>query len=409
MMHLYLFAPIPYHFLHQRPQKIADQFRARSIAVTYVEPNGFREYLTGQRKGFFASILVSFGYHLLALLSFLFPAFERKPSRKGRGGRTPEKNEIILLPLVIPTNRINAPVLERLNAAVLRQAVRRRIFRTMDPAEESIAFVENPFYGQVLRPGDFSKVFYDCLDDLSLYAGLNSPRRYQAYEAKLVGMSNALFVTAEKLEERLRSIPHHPPIYRVPNGVDDEWFRRQAVASEVPSDLREIAQPVVGYVGAIYNWLDYDLIAMLARELPDVSFVFVGPIDSAGRTDPVRNLPNLHFLGRKPYELIPSCINQFAVCLIPFAPGTLSQTTNPVKVFEYFALGKPVVSTPLFELNQYRDRDLLLMPESRDGFVAAVREALRDTDERRRSLRMEVARENSWQNHVSKMSNVLCQ
>jgi len=408
-MRLYLFAPIPYHFLHQRPQKIADHLRELSIPVTYIEPNGFREYVSGPRKGFLKSLCTSLGYHALALLSFVYPPLRKKPTGGAARKSRPEGMEKVLLPLVLPTNRINSPILERFNAAVIRQAIRRLVFRNMPSGEETVAFVENPFYGQVLARGDFSKVFYDCLDEISLYAGLNSPQRYLEYELKLIGLSNAVFVTAGKLEEHLRSIPQSPPVYRIPNGVDYEWFREQAARADVPEDLLGIPRPIVGYVGAIYNWLDYDLIGTMARNLPDVSFVFVGPADTSSRGTFFTRYGNLHFLGRKAYEAIPAYIKQFAVCLIPFVEGKISQTTNPVKVFEYFALGKPVVTTGLYELNHYRDRGLLLMPDNGPGFVTAIRKALADTDEQLRILRMQVARENSWQSHVSKMKSILCQ
>ena len=408
-MRLYLFAPIPYHFLHQRPQKIADHLRALSVPVVYIEPNGFREYISGARKGILRMLASSVGYHLLAALSFVYPPLRKKPATATAGTMKRPDWETVLLPLVIPTNRLNAPWLERLNAAVLRQALRRLVLRHLDPDEEHVAFVENPFYGQVLEGGDFSKVFYDCLDEISLYAGLNAPDRYLGYESRLINLSRAVFVTAERLEDHLRSVPGCPPIHRVPNGVDFTWFREQADRSGAPLDLQGIPRPIAGYVGAIYNWLDYDLIRMMARELPDVSFVFVGPVDRAGRGDFFSRYPNLFFLGRKAYDNVPAYIKQFAVCLIPFVQGKISQTTNPVKVFEYFALGKPVVSTPLLELKQFQESDLLSMPETPEAYVQGVREALHENDSKLRGRRMEIARQHSWQNHASRIMSVLCQ
>ena len=190
------------------------------------------------------------------------------------------------------------------------------------------------------------------------------------------------------------------------NGVDYDWFQASLSHSRIPEALQNIRRPRVGYTGTLSSWLDYGLVAVLARTFPDVSFVFVGPLDSEFRIESLKPYKNVHWLGRKEYREIPSYINAFDVCLIPFVAGRIAQTTNPVKIFEYFALGKPVVTTPLPELESYRDRHLVYMARTPEEFVESVRTALDENEPGKQTLRRSVAQEHSWRILAGRMVSV---
>jgi glycosyltransferase involved in cell wall biosynthesis len=393
-MHIYLFSPIPYSFLHQRPQKLADQFVALGHPVTFIEPCGLSEYFAGRAKGLPLLIFRSILYELFGLIAFLFPFVNRKPRPQGGAPETGLRR--VGMPIILPNNRVDSALLERFNASVYRQTLIHRVFKKMGEAEESVAIVENPLWGQVLRTGDFTRVAYDCIDDITLFSGRGSAARTEGYEKTLIRMSRALFVTAEKLEEGLKSKAPGASISRVPNGVDYEFFQTRAGSGDMPEWLEGINRPILGYVGVLRDWMDYDLIEHLAKELPDISIVIVGPLDFEFRIERLKSLPNVRFPGRQEYRDIPAWINAFDVCMIPFLTGPVSSTTNPVKIFEYFALGKPVVSTPLYELNPFKAQGLLTIAGGKKAFVEAVREALREKDSALAERRREVARKHSW-------------
>lgn len=206
-MRIYIFSPIPYSFLHQRPQKLADQFLARSIPVTYIEPCGLTEYLAGRKKGILQLVFVSAWYHCIGLFALIFPHLGAKPAARQRVASTdPPGMEILSMPFVIPNNRVDSPLMEKLNCAIYRQVLKRRIFRKMSDDGMSYAIVENPFWGFVLRKGDFTKIAYDCIDEISLFSGKGSAGRFEQYERDLLDICSAVFVTAEKLEDRLRPL-----------------------------------------------------------------------------------------------------------------------------------------------------------------------------------------------------------
>jgi glycosyltransferase involved in cell wall biosynthesis len=305
--------------------------------------------------------------------------------------------------MIVPHNRFDSMWLEKLNVSVYRRALMERVLRRMKDDEESVAVVQNPFWAGALDADDFSRIYYDCMDEISLYAGKSSLDRFQRYEERLVGMSKGIFVTARKSEERLRSRYPGIPIYRIPNGVDAGWFEARTKESGVPPDVSAIRKPLVGYVGALYTWLDYELISEVAAALPEISFVFVGPIGDRKRVTGICANTNIHFLGRKGYDQVPLYIDAFNACIIPFKPGPISQATNPVKLFEYFALGKPVVSTALSELEPYAEDKLVYMTGERAEFASLVRTALSEADKTLAAKRKQVARENSWRAHAERM------
>jgi glycosyltransferase involved in cell wall biosynthesis len=393
---VYLFSPIPYSFLHQRPQKLADQFVQSGIPVTFIEPCGLTEYLQRRKKGLVKLVLYSIVFQAFGFLSFLIPASGSAPRRRVTGGAEGPALTIVPMPIVYPSNRVDSALLERVNAAIFRQALRWEVLRFIREDEESIAIVQSPFWGLVLQSGDFTTIAYDCLDEITLFSGRASVERFESYERHLIDIASTTFVTAEKLEERLRTIAPGHPVVRVPNGVDFEWFQERAARQGSPPDIQETSHPVAGYVGVLRAWFDYDLVGHLARTMPDVSFIMVGPLDFEFRNSHLRAIPNLRWIGRREYAEMPRYISAFDVCLIPFLTGKVSQTTNPVKVFEYFALGKPVVSTPMHELLPFRNDGLLRFAGGQEEFASAIRDSLTEPPGELPERRRDVARRHSW-------------
>jgi glycosyltransferase involved in cell wall biosynthesis len=404
---VYLFSPIPYSFLHQRPQKLADQFVRRGIPVTFIEPCGFTEYTGGGKKGLLRLILYSMIFQVLGVVSLMIPGMRSTPRRRTSGKPPSISLGIVPMPMVYPPNRVDSPMLEKLNGAIFRQALRWRVLRAIRQDEEAIAVVQNPFWGLVLNRADFTTITYDCLDELTLFSGNASVDRFSDYERRLIEISATTFVTAEKLEERIRTVAPGHPVVRVPNGVDFDWFQECAARHDVPADMRETRRPVAGYVGVLRDWFDYELLARLARTMPDVSFTMVGPLDFDFRIAHLHTEPNLRWIGRRDYAEMPAYIGAFDVCLIPFLPGKVSQTTNPVKVFEYFALGKPVVSTPMHELLPFAEAGLLRLARGEEEFASAMRASLKETAGELQERRREVARNHSWRALTERMLSSL--
>jgi glycosyltransferase involved in cell wall biosynthesis len=133
----------------------------------------------------------------------------------------------------------------------------------------------------------------------------------------------------------------------IPNGVDVQHYQNALslpVHPELLCNFKMQYQRIVGYFGAIAPWLWYEVIEQVSALMPDVGFVFIGP----DYNDCVPKLPqrnNVIYTGAVDYAVLPAYARLFDVCYIPFRPGDIARTTSPLKLFEYFALEKPVVAT----------------------------------------------------------------
>jgi glycosyltransferase involved in cell wall biosynthesis len=189
-------------------------------------------------------------------------------------------------------------------------------------------------------------VVYDCMDELANFRF--APTDIAARERLLLERADVVFTGGYQLFEAKSR--HHPNVHFHGCGVDATHFGRARLAStEVPDSIASLPGPVFGYVGVIDERLDYPLIEALAREFPDASVVMAGPVVKVSQAD-LPDLPNLHWLGQQPYDLLPALIKGFDVCLMPFALNDATRYINPTKTLEYMATGKPVVSTAIADV-----------------------------------------------------------
>lgn len=185
--------------------------------------------------------------------------------------------------------------------------------------------------------------------------------------------------SAKSLKEELEQKFHESAIAYVPNGVDVSHYVDITTEDErntVPLELRAVmasGRPVIGYFGALAPWLWYDMLNKLAKARPDLSFVFIGPdyLDASRYLDSGKNV---YTIGAVDYSRLPYYAQHFDAALIPFKQGDIAKTTSPLKLFEYFALGKPVVVTRgMHECEQFK---AVFSAGSADEFSEKINEAL---------------------------------
>ena len=153
----------------------------------------------------------------------------------------------------------------------------------------------------------------------------------------------------------------------------DRFNPDKAQQAGLPPELVDVKGPIVGFFGSIdEDTVDMELVGVVVRALPEVSFVFVGEL--LANTDPVRGLPNIHFVGKKPYEEVPRYGVQFDVAIMPWKQNRWIHYCNPIKLKEYLALGLPVVSTEFAEAFYYQD--VIYIARDSEDFVRGIREAL---------------------------------
>lgn len=240
---------------------------------------------------------------------------------------------------------------------------------------------------------------YDCVDEHSAFQGFN-PQLVKEMERELLKRSDLVLVTAQPLYED--KSPYAREIHLLRNAADVAHFgQAQNKDLPIPEDVRDIAGPVLGFIGRIKEWIDLELIRQVALSRPEWSIIMVGPVEIDADITAFAELPNVYFIGSRTKEELPGYLKKFDVCLNPFRATELSQAVNPLKFYEYLASGKPIVSTPMPEMDMFNS--VVEIGEGKEGFIAAIERALNDTPEKIQT-RLNLAQEHSWENRVE----VLC-
>jgi glycosyltransferase involved in cell wall biosynthesis len=276
----------------------------------------------------------------------------------------------VITPLAIPNYRARwAHQLNRLVVgATVRAAMRSLGFRdpllyTFVPASAWIAG----------RLGE-THVVYHCVDEYSQFDGAGA--EIAALEADLIHASDLVITCSTRLQQSKQRL--HPNTRLVRHGVEQAHFARALDPElELPADVRDLPGPRFGFYGLVAEWVDLESMARIAERWPHGSVVIIGEHNNANRAgmERLRALPNVHFLGRKPYAELPAYCKAFDVALLPFVKNELTDNANPLKLREYLAAGLPVVSTDIPEAAALGDHGVYLA-DGPDAFVAAAAQAL---------------------------------
>nr|AXL04786.1 glycosyltransferase [Aeromonas hydrophila] len=264
----------------------------------------------------------------------------------------------------------------------------------------STAYAHTPEEMSSVRKG--SKIIYEYIDhiDPAISGDETNIKRLRALQEYCFnGGADYVVASAKKLEEEAINAVGKEKVILAQNGVDTRHYRAAAHKSTpLPQSYTDFIYKyegkVIGYFGALAPWLWYEAIAELVKSRPDLGFVFIGP-DYYGGADKLIKADNVLYLGSIDYKILPAYALKFDVCFIPFAIGEIARTTSPLKLFEYFALEKPVVVTSeMYECVAFKE---VLHSDSADGFSREIDKAISLKDDPVFKKRMsELADMNDW-------------
>ena len=224
---------------------------------------------------------------------------------------------------------------------------------------------------------------------------------WRPYYENAVRSADVVLATSQKLFSMASAI--NPNVYLVPNGCDYDYFSQGSSRTlPIPAELQYLPRPIIGYVGVLATWCDFDLIDQMARSFPHYSFVMIGP---KYNVSDVPRHPNLHWLGFKPYSELIYYTQMFDVGIIPFRLTSMVEAVNPIKMWEYMAVGMPVVTTALPEARQYEG--LVYYSRDYNEFFSNITRALEDKYPERREQRLELARNNSWLQRARQIISII--
>jgi UDP-galactopyranose mutase len=217
-----------------------------------------------------------------------------------------------------------------------------------------------------------SAVVYDCMDELAAFKGAHP--QLQAREADLFKLADLVFTGGRSLYEAKQH--QHPNVHAFPSSIDAAHFAQARNLVEEPTDQAAIPHPRLGFYGVIDERMDLDLLDAVAKARPEWHFVIIGPVV---KIDPA-TLPrysNIHYLGGKSYQELPSYLAGWDVALLPFACNESTRFISPTKTPEYLAAGKPVVSTSIRDVvRPYGEEKLVHIADTAPEFVSAIEAAI---------------------------------
>lgn len=241
-------------------------------------------------------------------------------------------------------------------------------------------------------------IVYDCMDELSQFQG--AAAELVERERELTRIADVVFCGGRKMREK--RLPLNANTHFYGTGVDCDHFGA-ALSTSLPVDpeIAALKGPVLGYFGVVDERLDYTLLAALADANGDWNIAMVGPVAKVNPASLPRR-PNLHWLGARPYEQLPSITKGFAVSLMPFALNAATEYINPTKALEYMAAGRPVVATAISEVRS-NFSSVSRIARTHEEFIKMCGREARSPSRLRIQRGIKLASENTWEAIAAKM------
>jgi teichuronic acid biosynthesis glycosyltransferase TuaH len=257
-----------------------------------------------------------------------------------------------------------------------------------------ILFNDNDIYNgfylkELLKPSVYIYYLRDFLQGFAYWKKHATVLEPELIRKADVVLTNSLWFTQY-------SAGINPRSWYMGQGCDFEHFDPQKIAGK-PDDIAGIPHPIIGYIGALDSErLDPDIIASFARALPAWNIVLVGPEDEVFRQSTLHDIPNIHFLGGKPFDRLASYVAAFDICINPQRKNEITKGNYPLKIDEYLAMGKPVVATNTVAMQIFKDHTYLA--EQPQDYPGLLQKAHEENTPAMEEERIRFARTHSWEN-----------
>lgn len=248
------------------------------------------------------------------------------------------------------------------------------------------------------------KIIYDCMDDIEQFSDLEK-EDVNRYEGKLVNICSNVIVSSEYLKQKLNNkYPIKEKIFVINNGVELEKFSVDNIDKQYVCDFldKDETRIKICYVGTVSKWFDFELIKRVADERCDVIFYIIGPIENQSDISKIKEYSNIKIIGPKPYDEVGNILYNMDITVMPFVVNDLIKAVNPVKIYEYLALGKPVISVRYNETEKFRD--FVYLYDNYKEFMKCIDIANANKFDLKR---IEFAKENTWEQRVEQLIKLI--
>ncbi|WP_333818817.1 glycosyltransferase [Ohtaekwangia sp.] len=281
--------------------------------------------------------------------------------------------------------------LSKVNNHVVNQALRRTI---KEYGIERFIFINsfNPFYLQDVKEFNPELTVYHCVDNIaeSKYIGKHG----KSLEEDAMRQYDVTITTSKKLYEMASQYTRN--VFCLPNAADFNHFQKAIYEPFLrPNELDGLeSKKIIGYIGHVDFRIDYELLNKLTRAHADKIILIVGPEHEADK-EKLERLPNVISTGKKPFEELPAYLKFIDCAIIPFLRNNLTASIYPLKLNEYLAAGKPIVTTG-FSPDLEDFGNTIRIENSPDGFIRGVQEEILTDSAQKKEQRMQVAAHNTW-------------
>ena len=268
-----------------------------------------------------------------------------------------------------------------------------------------ILFLWSPLSTGVIGKLGEQMVVFDALDNWTRHPEMEDKRGYIKNGYMIIKEKGDIIFANSKETQRFMENPRTSPIF-ISNGVDKMFL--QLKGKKTPEDLKNIPKPIIGYAGKIAKRIDVNLLSFLALKLPQVSFVLIGQVLDKKWVEKLFKLKNIYFLGDKYYSQFPIYLAGFDLCIIPHNVGALENEGDPIKLYEYLAAGKPVVTTNIAEVHVFRD--IITIAHTKEEFLEGIIYWCRKVKENKnlsKKLKDSISEVHLWSKKAELMINLI--
>lgn len=233
---------------------------------------------------------------------------------------------------------------------------------------------------------------YDCEDDYPIKED-TVIEEVKAMEDQLLDSADVVFALSQNIHNTRKK--KNNDCFFIQNGVDYNFFSKaDHYDTKIDRDVINIKKPIVGYLGNIRSWLDFELLESFADNFKEASFVFVGPVagDISANVSSLKKWSNVYFINRKDRIMLPGVLKGFDICMIPFKYNQFNLATNPLKFWEYLATGKPILSAPITDLEPYSE--VISLYTTGEEALEKLRVLLKEGGSKFKERRMQIAKDN---------------
>jgi len=305
-----------------------------------------------------------------------------------------------LSPVTVPG--VSRPLLREIAARQTRRAVRRAVAELGSPVHCTIVASPADMLDVVPSP---RRVLYGT-DDFVAGAGLTGTGSSWLQRGTRRQLADADLVVVSSPALREKWLPSRPDIEVVPNGCDAARFAAAELA-RAPADI-ELPAPIAGFAGHMSERIDLAMLEAVAAT--GVSLLLVGPRQPSfeiSRLDRLLALPNVQWVGPKPFDQMPAYMGAIDVGLTPYVRSDFNHSSFPLKTLEYLAAGLPTVASDL-PAHRWLGTEHVTIVQEPEEFAAAVQVLLRTPRSRSEaSARRAFAARHSWESRGTELARLL--